>query len=72
MEYRTTVFVELYRVKCPECGPKIEKVDQVMGKIPFSKRFEDAVGQACESAAPRSGKCVSARRVTEWTSNSVP
>ena len=53
MEYRTTVFVELYRVKCPECGPKIEKVDQVMGKVPYSKRFEDAVGQACESAAAR-------------------
>jgi len=53
LEYRTTVFVELYRVKCPDCGPKIEKVDQVPGKAPFSKRFEEAVGLACESAAAR-------------------
>ena len=53
IEYRTTVFVELYRVKCPDCGPKIEKVDQVPGKAPFSKRFEEAVGLACESAAAR-------------------
>ena len=53
IEHRTTVFVELYRVKCPDCGPKIEKVDQVMGKSPFSKRFEGAVGLACESAAMR-------------------
>jgi transposase len=51
--YRTTVFVELYRVKCPDCGPRMEKVEQVPGKSPFSKRFEEAVGQACESAAAR-------------------
>lgn len=47
------MFVELYRGKCPDYGPKIEKVDQVLGKAPFSKRFEDAVGQACEKAAVR-------------------
>ena len=43
LEYRTTVLVELYRVKCTGCGPKIEKVDEVMGKVPYTKRFEDAV-----------------------------
>jgi len=52
-EYKTTVVIELYRVKCPDCGPRIEKVEQLPGKAPFSKRFEDAVGQACESAAAR-------------------
>lgn len=52
-EYRTTVVVELYRVKCSDCGPRIEKVEQLPGKAPFSKRFEDAVGRACESAAAR-------------------
>ena len=40
-------------VKCPECGVKIEKVPLLPSKAPFSKRFEDAVGQACESAAAR-------------------
>lgn len=51
--FRTTVVIELYRVRCPECGLKIEKVDQLPSKAPFSKRFEEAVGQACESASAR-------------------
>jgi transposase len=52
-QFRTTVVIELYRVRCPTCGPKIEKVEQLPGKAPFSKRFEDAVGQACEGASAR-------------------
>ena len=52
-EYRTTVVVELYRVRCPDCGIKSEKVPQLPSKAPFSKRFEEAVGLACESAAVR-------------------
>jgi len=50
-EYHATVVVELCRVRCPDCGPRMEKVEQLPSKAPFSKRFEDAVGQACESAA---------------------
>ena len=52
-EYQTTVVLELYRVRCPRCGVKAEKVEQLPSKAPFSKRFEEAVGQACESAAAR-------------------
>jgi transposase len=52
-EYRTTVVVELYRVRCPDCGIKAEKVPLLPSKAPFSKRFEDAVGLAGESAAVR-------------------
>src|SRR3954463_9274786 len=52
-EYKTTVVVEIYRVKCPQCGIRAEKVAQLPSKAPFSKRFEEAVGQACESAAAR-------------------
>jgi len=52
-EFRTTVVIELYRVRCPDCGLKIEKVDQLPSKAPFSKRFEEAVGEACESASAR-------------------
>src|SRR6266581_7087288 len=52
-EYRTTVVIELYRVRCPNCGLKIEKVEQLPSKAPFSKRFEEAVGEACESASAR-------------------
>jgi transposase len=52
-EYRTTVVIELYRVRCPDCGVKTEKVPQLPSKAPFSKRFEEAVGLACESGAVR-------------------
>jgi len=51
--FRATVYIEVYRVKCPECGVKREKVPLLPGKAPFSKRFEDAVGLACEMAAAR-------------------
>lgn len=52
-EYRATVVVDLHRVRCPNCGVKREKVEQLPSKAPFSKRFEDAVGRACESAPAR-------------------
>ena len=52
-EFKTAVHIEVYRVKCPDCGVKVEKVPLLPSKAPFSKRFEDAVGQACESAAAR-------------------
>jgi len=52
-EYSTTVVVETYRMKCPRCGFRAEKVPQLPSKAPFSKRFEEAVGQACESASAR-------------------
>jgi hypothetical protein len=37
----------------PDCGVKVEKAPLLPRKAPFSKRFEDAVGQACESASAR-------------------
>ncbi len=52
-EYRTTVVIELYRVRCPDCGMQREKVEQLPSKAPFSKRFEEAIGEACESAPVR-------------------
>jgi transposase len=52
-EYRTTVVVEVFRVRCPDCGVRIERVPQLPSKAPFSKRFEDAVGLVCESASAR-------------------
>lgn len=50
-EYKTTVVIELYQVRCPDCGARAEKAPLLPSKAPFGKRFEDAVGQACESAA---------------------
>src|ERR1041384_2228680 len=52
-EFKTAVHIEVYRVKCPACGVRVEKVPLLPSKAPFSKRFEDAVGQACESASAR-------------------
>jgi transposase len=52
-EYQATVVAELHRVHCPDCGLKIEKVAQLPSKAPYSKRFEEAVGKACETAAAR-------------------
>ena len=52
-EYSTNIVVETYRLKCPRCGFRAEKVAQLPSKAPFSKRFEEAVGQACERAAVR-------------------
>jgi transposase len=51
--FTATVFVEVYRVHCPDCGVKRERVPLLPGKSPFSKRFEDAVGLACEMASAR-------------------
>jgi len=51
--FRAMVHIEVYRVKCQECGVRIEKVPLLPSKAPFSSRFEDAVGQACESASAR-------------------
>ena len=47
------VVIELFRLRCPDCGVKAEKVPQLPGKAPFSNRFEEAVGLARESAAAR-------------------
>jgi transposase len=68
-EFRTTVVIELYRVRCPQCGPKIERVDQLPSKAPFSKRFEDAVGLACEGASAR--QVARAFRLSESTVRAI-
>jgi hypothetical protein len=52
-KYRATVIIELYRVSCPQCGVRVEKVLQLLSKAPFSKDSEDGVGFACESASVR-------------------
>ena len=50
-DYKVTVVVELYQVRCADDGVRAEKVPVLPSNAPFSKRFEDAVGQACENAA---------------------
>src|SRR5258708_38168396 len=52
-KYRATVIIELYRVSCPQCGVRVEKVLQLPSKAPFSKDFEDAAGLAGERASVR-------------------
>jgi hypothetical protein len=48
MEFRTTIFVEVYRVCCPDCGIKIEKVPQLPSKAPFSKHPVNTVAMKIE------------------------
>src|SRR2546427_749066 len=52
-EFQSTVVGELYRIRCPDCGIRSERSEQLPSKAPYSKRFEDAVGEACEGAAAR-------------------
>ena len=70
-EFRTTVVVEVFRVRCPDCGVKVERVPQLPSKAPFSLRFEEAVGLACESASARQvarqlGLAASTVRAIDW------
>jgi hypothetical protein len=39
--YRVTVVVEVHRLRCPDCGVRVEKIEQLPSKAPFSKRFEE-------------------------------
>ena len=65
VEYSTTVVVETYRMKCPRCGFRAEKVAQLPSKAPFSRRFEEAVGQACERswAVARPGQTAAIQQI---------
>jgi transposase len=70
-EYTTTVIVELYRLRCPDCGVKTERIPQLPSKAPYTKRFEESVGRACESAAAaqvarRMGLAESTVRGIDW------
>jgi len=64
-EYRTTVVIELYRVRCPDYGVKAEKVPLLPGKAPFSKRFEEAVGAAASRVARQFGLSASTVRAID-------
>ena len=35
-EFKTAVYIEVYRVKCPDCGVKVEKVPLLPGKPQYS------------------------------------
>jgi transposase len=43
-EFRTTVVVELYRVRCPDCGVKTEKVPQLPSKAPVQQALRRGGG----------------------------
>src|SRR6266446_6082049 len=43
----------VHQIRCPDCGIKSERSEQLPSKAPYSKRFEDSVGAACEGAAAR-------------------
>src|SRR5438034_11719607 len=44
-EFQTTVIIELYRIRCPNCGVEAEKVESLPSKSSYSKRLEDEWGR---------------------------
>jgi len=50
-EFRTTVVIELYRVRCPDCGVKTEKVPQLPSKARPIAFHLDAFFQSTQFAA---------------------
>src|ERR1022692_4348297 len=53
-EYQTTVVVELYRVDCPACGVKAEKVPQLPASRPTANGLRTRWGSPVR--APRRGR----------------
>jgi len=53
--FTTTVHIEGYREKCPDCGLKIEKVLLLPSQAPFSQRFEDAGGAGLRECGGATG-----------------
>ena len=43
--YRATVVVEVHRVRCPECGVRVEKIEQLPSKAPFSTVTSAGLGR---------------------------
>ena len=76
-EFRTTVVIELYRVRCPDCGVKTEKVPQLPSKAAFSKRFEEAVGQGARvrrvarqfGLSPSTVRAIDLRYLKRWAAS---
>jgi transposase len=44
-EFRTTVHIEVYRVKCPNCGVKVEKVPLLPNPLPHAAVIRAGAGQ---------------------------
>ena len=58
-DFGPRVVIEFYRIRCPDCGLKIERVEQLPGKAPFSKRFEEVGGRGLrERLGAASGQTV--------------
>jgi hypothetical protein len=49
--FTATVMVAVYRVNCPDCGVKREKVPLLPSEAPFSQRFEDAARPRVQKSA---------------------
>ena len=45
-EYTTTVVVELYRLRCPDCGVKTEQMPQLPSKAPYTLGDHPKTGQS--------------------------
>lgn len=49
--WKVFLVVEVHRVRCRRCGVKVERLEFVEGKHPYTRRFSEAVGRDCEDTA---------------------
>lgn len=49
--WKVFLVVEVHRVRCRRCGVKVERVEFVEGRHPYTRRFSEAVARDCEDTA---------------------
>jgi len=57
--WKVHLMVEVHRVRCRRCGVKVERLDFLEGKHPYTRRFIEAVARDCEDMA-------ASRAATKW------
>jgi transposase len=49
--WKIWLVIEIHRVRCRRCGVKVERLDFLEGKHPYTRRFSQAVARDCEDMA---------------------
>jgi transposase len=50
-EWKVFLKIEVHRVRCRRCGVKVERLEFLEGKHPYTRRFSEAVARDCEDTA---------------------
>ena len=49
--WKVFLVIEVHRVRCRRCGVKVERLECLEGKHPYTRRFSEAVARDCEDTA---------------------